>query len=358
MSKKKIIGVWKSFFKEKGVESALADKYMIYISNLLEKKVPIIFDFNHLALLFGRQPHYLASVVNSPNNHYRHFKIKKRIGGFREISTPFPALLDMQYWIFDNILKKIPIHYCAHGFAYKKSILTNARIHAGQKELLKLDLKDFFPSIKINRIISVFKSLGYPNNISFYLAAICSYNECLPQGAPTSPMLSNIIVKSIDNRLIKLSNKFNLKYTRYADDLTFSGDLIPAKFIEYITAVIEDEGFYVNVSKTRLYKNKSKRIVTGISVIESQLKLPRDYKRNLHQELNFIFKFGIESHLKKKKIRKFNYLSSIIGKVNFWLMVEPNNEFAKTSKQKLIEIYNSSFSLPQSPRSAEAPSLG
>jgi RNA-directed DNA polymerase len=123
---------------------------------------------------------------------------------------------------------------------------------------LKLDLKDFFPSINLNRIIFVFKSLGYPNKIAFYLASICSYNESLPQGAPTSPILSNIIAKQLDKRLISLAKKYSLKFTRYADDLTFSGKKIPAKFIEYIKNIIEDEGFVVNESKTRLYKNNRK----------------------------------------------------------------------------------------------------
>jgi len=341
MSKQKIVNKWTTYYRNHGVSEELITKYINYISCLLDNNVPIIFDFNHLALLFGRQNSYLASVVNSPDNHYRSFNLKKRSGGYREITCPYPALLELQYWIFNNILKSIQINSSAHGFAYNKSILTNAKIHTAQKELLKLDMKDFFPSINLNRIIHVFKQLGYPNNVAFYLASICSYKEALPQGAPTSPILSNIISKQLDSRLIKLAKKYNLKYTRYADDLTFSGNSIPAKFIEYIKAIIEDEGFEVNDKKTRLYKSKSKRIVTGISVNDVDIKLPREYKRNLRQELHFIFKYGFESHVKKKKIRKANYLFSLMGKVNFWLSVEPKDEYALDAKQKLMEIYKS-----------------
>src|SRR5690625_70414 len=343
MSKQKEINKWKTFFKNRGLSEEISDKYILYITKLLKNNTPIIFDFNHLSLLLGRQPFYLASVVNSPDNHYRNFKLKKRSGGFREITTPFPALLEMQYWIYNNILKNVSVNPCAHGFTYKKSIITNATIHAGQNELLKLDLKDFFPSININRIIYVFKTLGYPNEIAFYLASICSYNESLPQGAPTSPMLSNIIAKQLDKRLINLAKKYNLKFTRYADDLTFSGKNIPAKFIEYINAIIEDEGFDLNEAKTRLYKNNRKRIVTGISVLEKEIKIPREYKRNLRQELHFIFKYSFESHVKKKKIRKSNYLESLIGKVNFWLSVEPKNIFALDAKKKLLDIYKNHY---------------
>ncbi|WP_165026920.1 retron St85 family RNA-directed DNA polymerase [Dysgonomonas sp. ZJ279] len=337
---KDLIKEWYDFFTVKGIEPQLRDIYIDYISLLSENNVPIIFEFNHLALLLGRKQHYLASVVNSPENHYREFKLPKRKGGYREISAPYPALMEMQYWIYQNILKSIRIHSSAHGFINSKSIITNAKIHTGQTELLKLDLKDFFPSISLNRIISVFKNVGYPNQIAFYLAKICTYEECLPQGAPTSPCLSNIIAKNLDKRLMKLAKSLNLRYTRYADDLTFSGNKIPAKVIEYISTIIVDEGFVINQDKTRLYKNKGQRIVTGISVLEKELKLPREYKRVLRQELFFIEKYGLKSHLAKKKQRKANYIFSLIGKLNFWLSIEPENQFALKNIEKLKLILN------------------
>ena len=200
-------------------------------------------------------------------------------------------------------------------------------------------MKDFFPSITINRIIYVFKSLGYTNKVAFYLASLCSYEGTLPQGAPTSPYLSNIIAKKLDKRLIGLSKRYDLRYTRYADDLTFSGDSIPAKLLEYINEIVTSEGFVINTEKTRLYKNGGKRIVTGISVIGNELKLPKNYRRSLRQELHFIIKYGYESHIKKKKIRKVNYLETLIGKVNFWLSVEPSNKFALNARSYLLEVH-------------------
>ncbi|KAA6333487.1 hypothetical protein EZS27_018113 [termite gut metagenome] len=160
----------------------------------------------------------------------------------------------------------------------------------------------------------------------------------MPQGAPTSPSLSNIIASLLDKRLINLAKKYELRYTRYADDLTFSGESIPAKFIDYVRDIIVNEGFILNETKTRLYKTKSKRIVTGISVQGKSLQLPKEYKRTLRQELFFIMKYGYESHIKKKRIRKINYLDSLIGKVNFWLSIEPNNEFALKARLALYEI--------------------
>lgn len=338
MSNKEAFNKWQSYLESRGVQEDVKEQYLSYIKILLDKNVPIIFTFDHLSLLLGRTKNYLASVVNSPDNHYRKFKIKKRSGGFRKITTPFPALLEMQYWIYNNILKTIPIHSSAHGFTHKKSIITNSKIHAGENHLLKIDLKDFFPSIHINRIVYIFKELGYPNIIAFYLAQICCFDSTLPQGAPTSPILSNIVTRKFDKRLIHLAKKFNLKYTRYADDMTFSGSTIPSIFISYVNDIVIDEGFEINESKTRLYQQKSKRIVTGISVIEKEIKIPRNYKRDLKRELHFIFKFGLKSHMLKNKIRKTNYLFVILGKVNFWLSVEPNNEYAIKARTKLKEL--------------------
>jgi RNA-directed DNA polymerase len=349
MESQKILLSWRGFFESKGLREDFKIAYLNYISVLLEHNVPIIFDFDHLCLLMGRKKHYMSSIINSSLNHYRKFQIKKRNGGFREINTPYPALLEMQYWIYSNILQKIPINSSAHGFAFKKSIITNSKLHSGQKELLKLDLVDFFTSIKINRIIHVFKHVGYTNEIAFYLASICTYDEYLPQGAPTSPCLSNIVALKLDDRLIKFAKKFGLRYTRYADDLTFSGESIPAKFIEYISDIIHSEGFNVNSAKTRLYKKPGKRIVTGISVLKKEISLPRDYKRQLKLELYFIFKYGFDSHVKKQKIRKSNYLLSLLGKINFWISVEPQNATAIDAKRKLLAIYKAIFNVNDVP---------
>jgi len=329
MNKRKIISYWKSSFEKSGIRPDLIETYLNYISPIVKNDVPIIFDFNHLCLLLGRTPEYLATVINSNSSHYRDFVIPKRSGGKRIITAPYPALMESQNWIYHNILKKIKIHPAAQGFTFNKSIITNASIHLNQNHFLKTDLKNFFPSIKINKIITVFKSLGYSHRVSFYLSAICCYNDELPQGAPTSPMLSNIIAKTLDVRLMNFAKKNELKYTRYADDLAFSGEKIPFKYIEYITGIIEDCGFYVNEKKTILQQNKGKRILTGISIADKEIKIPRVYKRRLKQEIHYIKTHGIVSHIRKLKIKHPHYLLTIIGRLHFWLSVEPNNKFAK-----------------------------
>ena len=335
MSVKPIVEFWRKKLNKTGLSPDIVQKYVHYIIPILKNLIPIIFDFQHLCLLLGRNRKYLASVINSSINHYREFEIAKKKGGKRLISVPYPALMECQQWISLHILSKVKIHYSAHGFAVNKSIITHSKIHIGQTHLLKIDLKDFFTSIKINQVITVFNSLGYNHWVSFYLASICCLNGVLPQGAPTSPILSNIVAKSLDRRLMEFAKRFKLHYSRYADDLAFSGDMIPVKFIEYITLIIESCGFKVNEEKTRLIKHKGKRILTGISICEDSIKVPREYKRNLRMEIHCIRKLGLHIHLRKKKIKNQDYLQSIIGKINFWLSVEPDNSFAKKALAEL-----------------------
>jgi hypothetical protein len=335
MSITKSINYWKNGFLKSGIKPELIEEYLNYIKPLLKNDVPIIFDFNHLCLLLGRNRTYIASVINSSNSHYREFEIHKRSGGKRIISAPYPALLECQTWIYENILKKIKIHSSAHGFTFKKSIISNSKVHIGQNHFLKIDLKDFFPSISINQVITIFKSLGYTHKVSFYLATICCLKEVLPQGAPTSPMLSNIVSISLDKRLMSYAKKFNLRYTRYADDLAFSGESIPVKHIDYITNIINSCGFSVNPKKTLLQHKKYKRIITGISISDDEIKLPREYKRKLKLEIHCIRKHGIAGHIRKNKIKNPDYLLSIIGRIHFWISVESNNAFAKQALNDL-----------------------
>lgn len=338
MNKNQLLNYWEENFRSSGLKPELLSSYYVYVKTLIENRVPIIFDFEHLCLLLGRSKEYLASAINSPAHHYRSFQIPKKKGGGRNINSPYPALLECQYWVYENILKSQKIHPTAQGFTIKKSIITNSQLHVSQKEFLKIDIKDFFPSIKINRVISVFQKLGYTNHVSFYLASLCCLNEELPQGAPTSPVLSNIISIHLDKRLFAFAKKFNLRYTRYADDLAFSGESIPPILISYISRIISESGFQVNSTKTILHKTRGKRILTGISIANDQIKLPRDYKRKLKQEIHFIRTYGLSSHIRKKKIKNPNYLESIIGKVCFWLNVEPESNQATLALEYLRKL--------------------
>lgn len=334
-----LIKEWDKFYTEKNISEDLKKCLLDYAVVLLEKGVPVIYDLDHLCALLGLKKYYVTSVIFCSNAYYREFKIKKRSGGYREIRAPYPSLLYIQNWIYREILLKCKVNATAHGFVKKRSILTNANVHKGQPFLLKMDLKDFFPSISINWVVQVFKDIGYTNNVAFYLASICCLDHALPQGAPTSPMLSNIVASFMDKRLYKLCQEYGYKYTRYADDIAVSGKFISPTFIEVISNTIKDCGFEVNKKKTRLYGDKGNKIITGISLANNGVRVPRNYRRELEQEIYYILKYGYDAHVKRNKIKKSNYLQSIIGKLNFWLMVEPQNKMAKKGYEYLYPIY-------------------
>lgn len=338
MSKKLTVSYWKHYFEDRGLSENQISKYLNYINKLNKNSCPIIFEFEHLSKLFGIKREELAKMVNSPESFYRSFSIPKRKGGRREITSPYPSLLDCQKWIYKNILLPQKIHPSAYGFVPGKSIIGNAKEHLSKKVLLKMDLENFFPSIPINWVINLFSKLGYAKNISFYLASLCCYEGYLNQGSATSPYLTNILLRSFDGRLDKLSIKYNVKYTRYADDLTFSGDYIPHKFIDIVTEMVEKYGLRVNTLKTNLHLNPGKRIVTGISVANTEIKLPRETKRELKKEIYYISKYGFVSHVSKKKINNPVYIDSLYGKIQFWLQVEPNCQVARDAIVMLDRI--------------------
>ena len=330
---------WDNYYTEKNVTEDLKKSLLDYAAVLLDKDVPVIYDLDHLCALLGLKKSFVTSVIFCPKAYYREFKIRKRSGGFREIRAPYPSLLYIQDWIYHEILQKCKVNAAAHGFVKKRSILTNANVHKGQNCLLKMDLKDFFPSIPFNRVVQVFKEIGYTNDVSFYLASICCLEEVLPQGAPTSPMLSNIVASFMDKRLYKLCQTYGYKYTRYADDIAISGKYISPSFINVVTTVIGDCGFTVNDKKTRLYGEKGNKIITGISLANNEMRVPRDYRRELEKEIYYILKYGYDAHVRRNKIRKSNYLQFIIGRLNFWLQVEPENEMARKGYDYLYPIY-------------------
>lgn len=339
MNNNKTIADWNKYFTSKNVDEEAKLSYLKYISTLIDNNVPVIFEIDHLSLLLGIDSVEIRKIINSANSFYRGFQIPKRLGGYRNISVPYPTLLYIQRWIKTNILDKEKLSECANGFVNEKSIITNASIHIGNKNILKMDISNFFPSISVDRVISIFKKFGYSKKVSIYLSALCTLKNQLPQGAATSPVISNIISKKFDHRLEMLSKASFLNYSRYADDLTFSGEFISPKIIPTIKKILLEEGFFTNDKKTKIITGSGKKIVTGISIASNSLKLPKATKRELRQLGYFI------SHYPERYKKEFRqdpfYIDRLIGRYNFWLQVEPDNKFAKITIKDLKKISNS-----------------
>jgi RNA-directed DNA polymerase len=225
---------------------------------------------------------------------YDRFVIKKRSGADREILSPTQPLKTYQVKIksvLDLFYKPSPI---CHSYVQSRSILTNAKIHKGSRWFLKIDLKDFFPSIHFGRIRGALESQPYAfdSTTARYIAHLCTHNRTLPQGAPTSPTISNIVCRSLDNSLFNIARKFDCRVSRYADDIIFScnhkifpegiakKELNKTKLSEELLEIFNLNNFIINESKTRLYGIHEKHLATGI-VVNKKLNVTTDFYRTL-----------------------------------------------------------------------------
>jgi RNA-directed DNA polymerase len=330
--------VWFDFFEQNNISPNQRNLFLSYIERLLKNNVPIIFEFNHLARLLGFDLKALAHITISTEKSYRTFSIPKRRGGTRIIASPYPALAHCQRWLYENLLKNIDQGEHSYAYCSGKSIINNATLHLNSEEMLKVDIINFFGSIELNRVITIFKNLGYTNSLSFHLASICCYKGALPQGACTSPIISNIIAKRLDRRLAGLCKNLDLTYSRYADDITISGNHIPKSLINFIEKIMEDEGFSINKEKTVFKVKGQKKIVTGLNVSGAEVRVSKKYRREFRKDAYFLLKNGISEFNGKQDRFDLLYVDRLIGKANFILSVEPLNKFVKNNLPKLKDL--------------------
>jgi retron-type reverse transcriptase len=220
--------------------------------------------------------------------HYHYRIIDKGAGEFRIIEAPKPELKELQLWILREILEKIPAHPAAHGFVKGRSIQSFVAPHTGKRVVLKMDLRDFFPSIRGVRIQALFRTMGYPETVADLLGGICTnairgdapaiyQRPHLPQGAPSSPALANLCAWRLDCRLSGLARKLDADYTRYADDLAFSGDADFERAATYIAAIAEEEGFAVHHRKTRIMRQGVRQSLAGLVANEKVNIIRKDF---------------------------------------------------------------------------------
>ena len=273
------------------------------------------------AALLGVEVNRLEEILNNVSGHYQEFWMRKRSGGYRMISAPDKDLQAIQSTIYSRILSSVTIvHPAAVGFRCGRSVVDNAAPHLGKRYVLKMDIHDFFGSIRSPRVRQTFKKIGYPENVSKVLGALCCLHRHLPQGAPTSPALSNIVGYEMDRKLAALAAEYGLTYTRYADDLTFSGDVFP------------NEKFEPNHKKTHFMNQSSRKIITGVSVASGvKLTIPKSKKREIRKNVYFILTKGLAEHQRRIGSHDPAYLKRLIGMLCYWRAIEPDNTYASDS---------------------------
>jgi RNA-directed DNA polymerase len=273
--------------------------------------------------------------------HYVSFTVPKKSGGDRVLHAPHRTLAKVQQWVLANIVSKLPACEPAHGFIPGRSIVSNARPHAGKAVLLNMDLENFFPSITFPRVRSVFQRTGYSPAVATVLALLCT--ECprkkvvyagqtyhvatgprgLPQGACTSPALSNQVARRLDKRLAGLAAKFGLAYTRYADDLSFSGDAAVNEKVGYLMArvrhIAQEEGLAVNDNKSRVLRRNAAQKVTGL-VVNDGPGVPRREVRRLRAILHRARTEGLDA---QNRDGRPDFRAWLEGKIAYVSMVRP-----------------------------------
>lgn len=334
-------------FREIALSNQKSEEYISkclqYAKKLFEKKLPVIYDCNHFSLLVGVDSSTLLNIANSQKHYYRKFYISKKNGKKRKIEEPLPTLKDIQKFILENILYKIPCSIYSKAFIPKKTIIENAKFHKRQNELLKIDLKNYFSSIHDSMIYNFFIDLGYSKELCILFTKLCTLSNSLPQGAPTSPYLSNLVTINLDNQLFEFCNNANprLRYSRYADDISISGQSLPSDIIKSVSKIIKNNKLSINYDKVHIIKCHQKQIVTGI-VVNQKLQADKIYRKSIRLEMYYINKFGIESHLNKISIptEPSEYCEKLLGKISFCLQVNKNDEKMQNYKNELLKIIN------------------
>lgn len=310
-----------------------------YANNLLQKDLPVIYDMKHLSLLTKYNTSFLYLCMKFKEKVYREFSIKKRNGTDRSICEPLPNLKNIQIWIKENILEKLPTHKAAKAFIKQQSIKKNAYFHKDQNIVIALDIKDFFNNISGKTVYFLFRRCGYSRRVSSILTELCTFKNCLPQGAPTSPLISNLIFSPIDNRIFNFARKEKLFYTRYADDITISGSNIKIKkILSFINMILQENHFELNADKIKIMRKNTRQFVTGIVTNGTSLRAPKDTIKKLRQEIYYIKKYGLDEHMNHCHIKQAHYIEHLIGIANFILFINKSDSTASEAIQFLKSL--------------------
>ena len=276
----------------------------------------------------------IYSISNNIENNYKIYKIKKHNGKFRTIHEPNLLLKHIQRQILNNILNNKSISKYATAYHKGISLKDNVIPHVNKRIILKLDIKDFFENISFIDVYNTCFPIEYfPKSVGMILTYLCTYDDHLIQGAPTSAYISNLVMKDFDEEIGYWCEENKISYTRYSDDMTFSGDFNPSEIIARVRKVLCKLGLELNNKKIHVVMNSSSQNVTGI-IVNEKPQLSSKYRKKIRQEVYFIKKYGLKSHLQKRNINDTKkYLNSLYGKILFVLQVNDDDDEFKNYKE-------------------------
>lgn len=265
----------------------------------------------------------LYTLSNSTINEYRMFKIKKRNGKLRTIYEPSPLLKEIQRNILKNVLEERVVSKYAKAYRKGVSLKDNASLHVDKKIILKLDIRNFFDSISFMDVYEACFNIDYyPKSVGMLLAYLCTYQDHLVQGAPTSAYISNLVMKSFDEEIGMYCLDRNISYTRYSDDMTFSGDFNPKDIISFVRKKLYQLGLELNDKKTSVIYYYQNQNVTGITV-NKKVQVNTKYRKKVRQEMYYFKKYGVGDK------------ASLKGRVQYVLQINPYDKEFLTYKECL-----------------------
>lgn len=286
-----------------------------------------------LSLLYG--------LSNHAEEHYQKVQIPKRNGTWRTLYVPDSLLKYIQKQILHKILMQFPVSSCASAYKKGCSLKENAVPHTGKPIVLKMDIWDFFGNITfINVYQHAFPGELFPPSVRTLLTHLCCYRDFLPQGAPTSPYISNLVLAPFDHYMENWCKGRNITYTRYCDDLTFSGNFEPEMLIRKVSSFLLRMGFEVNPEKTKVCRRGQQQIITGI-VVNEKAQVPKAYRRSLRQEIYYIEKFGLSEHLAHihSDLTPERYLERLKGRIRYVLQINPQDKEFQEALTHLNKIH-------------------
>lgn len=270
----------------------------------------------------------LYSISNNIEDNYKIFKIKKRNGKYRTIYEPNSTLKYIQRQILNNILNERKISKYAKAYHKGLSLKDNAIPHINKDIILKLDLENFFDNISFIDVYNTcFPIEYYPKSIGMLLTYLVTYEDHLTQGSPTSAYISNLVMRDFDEQLGNYCSILNVSYTRYSDDMTFSGNFTPSDIIKKVNELLKNTNLTLNKDKIHIITKNNKQLVTGV-IVNKKLSIDITYRKKIRQEIYYIKKYGLNSHLNhiNYKSSKEKYINNLYGRILYILQIDNNNK--------------------------------
>jgi len=329
---------------ELGIPGTVLDNAIRQIAVLRGANLAPILTLGHLARRIGAPHGYLRAIIERRIDPYEQFSRKRRDGHrMRIISAPTPVLMSVQRWILQNILSRVDVHHASFAYTRGRSVAACARRHVGARFLLKFDLHNFFESINELRVYSLYRGLGYAPLVSLELSRLCTRGSAftshrsilappndkyvvvdeyrskwlgfVPQGSPTSGAIANLVARQLDNELQQLAEENRLSYTRYADDMMFSGAgelsrSLCRDIVRKVRGITSDNGFQLHEKKTRIVSPGARLVVLGVVLGTDGISLSREIKQRIERHLYGAERFHVHNHA-----NHFNF-TSVIGFIN------------------------------------------